>query len=169
MKYKILRLIAPFMVLILFAGCKTTEKNYKAAYDVAIQKKKEASSEEEIGIGAGILQEVDGPAKREIGDATIYFERHKIKRVDTSEVLRGRYCVVVGAYKMKTNCSAQVRDMEAKGYPAFMAQDGDGMYYVVIGVCPTIEEAAQLSAEYVKKEKPQSYVGFANGPVVFLS
>lgn len=168
MRKEILKWIAPLLVLFIFASCKTTEKNYKEAYDVAIQKKKAENSAEDIGI-EGMLEQTDGPSKRVMAGATFYFESRKLKRIDTSEVLRGKYCVVIGAYKMKTNCLAQVRDMETKGYQAFAAEDGDGKYYVVIGVLPSLQEAAEFCAGYIEKEKPESYIGFTAGPVVMRS
>ncbi|MDE6445174.1 MAG: SPOR domain-containing protein [Muribaculaceae bacterium] len=168
MRHDILKWIAPLLVLALFTGCKTTEKNYKAAYDVAIQKKKAENSAEELGI-EGMLEQTEGPSKRVMAGATFYFESRKLKRVDTSEVMRGRYCVVIASYKMKTNCLAQVKDMQEKGYEAFAAQDGDGKYYVVIGVLPSLQEAAEFCAGYISKEKPASYVGLTAGPVVIRS
>lgn len=157
------------IVMLVAPGCKTTEKNYQAAYEVAMKKKQaENSADEDLGI-EGMLEQTDGPAKRVMGGATFYFESRKLKKVETSEVMRGKYCVVIASYKMKTNCEAQVRDMMAKGYEAFAAVDGDGKYYVVIGVFPSLKEAGEFCAKYIEKEKPQSYIGFVNGPVVMKS
>lgn len=170
MKNKYFLLTLSLALVLGATSCKTTEKNYKAAYDVAIQKKnKEKEENEELGIEEGMLQSEDGLAKRVMEGGTFYFESRRLKRPDTSEVLRGKYCVVIASYKMPTNCNAQVKDMQEKGYPAFAAQDGDGKYYVVIGEFPSLKEAARFSAEYVEKEKPQSYVGFSQGPVVIRS
>ncbi|MDE6008641.1 MAG: SPOR domain-containing protein [Muribaculaceae bacterium] len=167
-KYYVCPLIIAFALAA--TSCKTTEKNYQAAYDVAIQKKnREKAEEAELGIDEGMLQSADGPSKRVMEGGTFYFESRKLKRPDTSEVLRGKYCVVIASYKMPTNCNAQVKDMQEKGYPAFAAQDGDGKYYVVIGEFPSMKEAARFSAEYVKKENPKSYIGFSQGPVVIRS
>lgn len=164
------RLIPAMLVLLILAtGCKTTEKNYQAAYEVAMKKKQaENAADDELGI-EGKLEQTDGPKKRVMGGGTFYFEGRWLKRVDTSEVLRGKYCIVIAAYKMKTNSLAQAADMRAKGYDAFAAEDREGKYYVVIGVVSSLKEAGEFSAAYVEKEKPQSYVGLTNGPVVFKS
>lgn len=54
------------------AGCKPTEKNYKAAYDAALKKREAAAVDADMMIPAGALQQIGGPQKRKIGDVEVY-------------------------------------------------------------------------------------------------
>ncbi|MDE5975920.1 MAG: SPOR domain-containing protein, partial [Muribaculaceae bacterium] len=166
-KGNIFKFCLPLLLLTLMTtGCKTTEKNYKSAYDVAIQKKKaEKAADEELGIPQGMLHQMEGPDRKTVDGSEVFVERKRLKRFDDDSLLRGKYCVVIGAYKMKTNCRAQVADLQAKGYPAFMAADSSGKYYVVVSEFPKLEEAASFAKSYVEKEKPTNYVGYDDGPV----
>lgn len=154
---------------LLLAGCKTTEKNYQAAYEVAVKKKKSATSEPELGIGEGQLLQTDGPSKRVVGSREFYFERERLKAVDADGDAMRRYCVAVGVYKMKTNCKAQVADLAAKGYKSFVAVDGEGKFYTIAAAFSTLEEAADFAAEYESKEKGAAYIGLPSAPLVIES
>ena len=48
------------LLILLFTGCKPTEKGYKAAYDTALGKRESAYKELDANIPDGRLQEVDG-------------------------------------------------------------------------------------------------------------
>ncbi|MDE6299368.1 MAG: SPOR domain-containing protein, partial [Muribaculaceae bacterium] len=114
----------------------------------------------------GVLHQMEGPDRQTVDGSEVFVERKRLKRFDDDSLLRGKYCVVIGAYKMKTNCRAQVADLQAKGYHAFMAADSSGKYYVVASEFPKLEEAASFAKSYAEKEKPANYVGYDDGPVI---
>ena len=167
--FKISRCSVALLILVsmAFVGCKPTEKNYKSAYDAAVNKRKAAEAlDADLGIPGGKLQQVDGPAIKVVNGDTVYISVQHLKFVDGVENERHRYNVAVSAYKMKTNCAALVSDLFAKGYQAFGVQNPEGMFYVIAGSFSTLDEAAGFDKSFRVKEKNHVYSGLPSAPVI---
>ena len=151
------------------AGCKPTEKNYKAAYDAALKKREAAAVDADMMIPAGALQQIGGPQKRKIGDVEVYMLVEPIRQIADSGVAMRRYNVAVASYKMQTNSSAQVADLVSQGYNAFEAENGDQKFYVISAAFDTPEDAAAFISQYKVKSPDASYVGLPDAPVIIES
>lgn len=148
-------------------GCKPTEKNYKSAYDAAVNKRQASETlDSDLGIPGGKLQQVDGPATRVVNGDTVYVTVQHLKFVDGVEHEMHRYNVAVCAYKMKTNCAAMVSDLFSKGYQAFGVQNSEGMFYVIAGSFNTLDEAAAFDRSFRTKETQHVYSGLPSAPVI---
>lgn len=152
----------------LAVGCKPTEKNYKAAYDAALQKRQAAATDPDIDIPDGALLQTDGPQKRVVDGDTVYVQGERLKFFTGEEHAKHRYSVAVAAYKMKTNCSAQVSDLFAKGYAAFGVENPEGKFYVIAGSFDTLGEAVAFSRKFAAAEKKHVYSGLPEAPVILI-
>lgn len=167
MRKKYLAIIA-LIIIIGIAGCKPTEKNYKAAYDAAVQKRQAAASDPDMNLPAGTLLQTDGPQLRVINGDSVYVLGERLKFIDGVEHEKHKYSVAVAAYKMQTNCAAQVSDLFTKGYQAFGAQNPDGTFYVIAGSFKTLDEAASFCKSFATKEKKHIYSGLPSAPVILI-
>lgn len=66
-------------------GCKPTEKNYQAAYDVA-KKKRQASDalDAELGIPSGGLINTDGPMLHVVHGDSVYVKVDRVRMLESS-------------------------------------------------------------------------------------
>lgn len=152
------------LLLIASAGCKPTESNYKAAYDAA-QKKRQAVDADMV-LPAGGLQSIDGPRKRVVDGDSLYVVKEHLKFTGGLEKVMHRWNVAVSAYKMPTNCAAQVSELYTKGYKAFSVENAEGRFYVVAGAFDTLEEAAVFAREYRATHKPSEFIGLPGEPMI---
>lgn len=166
-KIKKLSIVLLTLASMTIVGCKPTEKNYKSAYDAAVNKRQASETlDSELGIPRGKLQQVDGPATRVVNGDTVYVTVQHLKFIDGVEHEMHRYNVAVCAYKMKTNCAALVSDLFSKGYQAFGVQNSEGMFYVIAGSFDSLEEAATFDKSFQTKEKKHVYSGLPSAPVI---
>ena len=160
--------IASFLLICMLAGCKPTEKGYKAAYDAAKNKREAAIADLGVDTSNTTIQQVDGPHLRKIDGVEVFVDNLRLKRVDSTEKLPGNFNVAVASYKMPTNCKAQAKDLVNEGFDAFPAQDTTGKYYVIAGSFPTQKEALEFVSK-LKENKERVYVGLSGAPVIIYS
>lgn len=166
-KIKKLSIVLLTLVSMTIVGCKPTEKNYKSAYDAAVNKRQASETlDSDLGIPGGKLQQVDGPATRVVNGDTVYVTVQHLKFIDGVEHEMHRYNVAVCAYKMKTNSAALVSDLFSKGYQAFGVQNPEGMFYVIAGSFNTLDEAAAFDRSFRTKETQHVYSGLPSAPVI---
>lgn len=135
------------------AGCKPTEKNFQAAYDIALQKQREGLTDEVYALmqkeALPPLHYVGGDSVRMIGVATIY-------QYAPDTLLRKRvpapYSVAVGKYKMVANAHAHADRLAASGlFPsAHVLRSGVPEYYVVLAPSDSLADAARLAHRYLE-------------------
>lgn len=123
-------------------ACKTTEANYRAAYEMALQKDKEGIDEETYAL---IKQE---EAPQEIGS-----EGDKLRVITQSVVVTKnagnddasirRYNVAIGSFRQVFNAKAMRGRIVDKGYDVFIVQTSEPTYYV-IAACDTQEQAKEV-------------------------
>lgn len=141
-------LIAACVAALAFTGCKTTEANYKAAYEAAKQK-----NEETRGIEGTVYEKIRNEAiesrlivkNDSIPMSTVQV---KIARQTASPDSVKRYSLVVNQFKQVFNATSQMNRLRSEGYPeAFLLETAEPLYYVVASSFDSPEEA---SAAYKK-------------------
>lgn len=117
----------------MFGGCKTTEANYRAAYEKAI-----AGRDSSDNIDATVY----GNVRRQKSTKTVVTDRGDVEvttqlvRVTADgggfpEMLK-RYNVVAGQFKQKFNAISLRNRIADEGWPgAFVVETGEPYYYVV--------------------------------------
>ena len=109
-----------FIVLMLagiLTGCKPTEANYKAAYDIAKQKKEQ--SNDDVPQGSS-LQKYDMHKQTVISGDKFMILRTYVTPVDEGVITREslkRYNVVVGQFKQIFNAKQMRKRLNENGYP----------------------------------------------------
>ncbi len=170
MKSKFLWFAGIIACLALISGCKPTEKNYKSAYDAALQKRKAAETiDADLVMPGQKLQSLDGPNIQIIDGDSVYVMVKRVKALEGESVNSLPYKVAVSQYKMKTNCLAQTKDLKEKGYEAFAVTDGDANCYVIAGAFVSLPEAAVFTKQFRQKEKSHVYSGLPSAPVIIES
>lgn len=141
---KILFIAVAIAAAISFNSCKTNEKNYKAAYDIAVNKKKAMDGVDSVTYGK-ILAEKKQATAIVAGDSVRLVTEY-VNMVDDSPSLMKKYNVVVGEYKQIFNARSFRDRLKAEKKPAYVVMDAKHMYFVVVEGFDTSAEAA----EYLK-------------------
>ncbi|MCM1332228.1 MAG: SPOR domain-containing protein [Bacteroides sp.] len=126
-------------------GCKTTEANYRAAYEVAKEKSAEKSP-----VDGTIYDQM----RREAIDSRLIVDGDSIPMV-TAQIATvpgystpqdvKRYSVVINQFKQVFNAKSQVDRLRASGYSgALLVVTAEPLYYVVAAGADSAEEAAVL-------------------------
>lgn len=139
--------------IVLLEGCKTTEANYRQAYEKAM-----AGRDEGVDIDSTIY----GKVRREMREETVTGRDGKDVVVKTQlvkvtpegggirENLR-EYNVVVGQFKQLFNAKSLRERLVDNGYPeAFVVQTAEPYYYVVLLSRADVVEASDGLASFVK-------------------
>lgn len=147
---------------IVLTGCKPTEKNYRAAYDAAINKRQST----EDSLAADGLISADGPRSRMINGESYYFLTETIKVEDGDDSLKQNN-VVVAQFKMPTNARSGANSLREKGYDAKVAKGLGDKWFIVAGSFETLDEAAKFIKEFKSKNNQYSYIGLGvDEPVI---
>lgn len=131
-------------IVVIATSCKTTEANYKAAYERAVERKNE-------GIDSTVYAAIRREAKPSVialdgGVQLPLVTEHVSVTPDngnTSVALR-RYCIVAGKFKQIFNArSMRTRLASSGNYPdAFIVQTREPLYYVIAATADTPQDAA---------------------------
>lgn len=142
-------------------ACKTTEENYRAAYDVAKAKKDEGLTNEEI---TGMLREEAMPKSVYKGDSIPLkglYVRYVEGGIDDRAL---RYNVVAASFMQQFNAHSVFTRLRDGGYPnPVILEDKDGRYYVAALTTASLDTAVatlrQLqSASPVSLRPPYPYI-----------
>ena len=161
-------MVSAALVALTLIACKPTEQNYQAAYDAAIGKRQTVKADVDSTLVMGSVQQIDGPQLREFEGTQIYVFNKRLRPEVKDESLPGSYNVAVGTYKMPTNCRAQVENLKAEGFDAFVAKDADDKYYSIAGSFSSLKEASALYNKLLEN-KNRVYIGFPDSPVIIYS
>lgn len=121
--------------MVVLTGCKTTEANYRRAYEMAV-KDREDSDPVANTIYESIRREaLPAAVVTADGDTLRYKSEHltvtKDQGLDAIPVMK-RYCVVTGQFKQQFNAKAMAKRLRDMGYEsAFVIQTAEPLYYVV--------------------------------------
>lgn len=139
------QLLAIMLLAGILAGCKTSEANYRAAYEKAIAGRDSADAIENTIYGAGRR----APDSRMIiadGDTA----EARIQRVSLTAGGGGineylhPYNVVVGQFKQAFNAISMRNRLAESGYPrAFVVENAEPYYFVVLSSHDSQSEAVQ--------------------------
>lgn len=136
-----------------FWSCKTTEANYKAAYERAMAGRDSVMALENTIYGHE-RQKID-TRKIRVGSDTIEVMRQLVKVTPGGGGIREnlrQYCVVVGRFKQRFNAmQMQERITDQGDVPgAFVVETAEPYYYVVSRSFSTLQEAAAMVTDYRK-------------------
>lgn len=150
---------------VLQTGCKPTEANYRKAYDTAISKKQQETTDPDMDLHG--MHREDTPNKVKVNTDSVYV-RHEALRVHTSGANANGYpfCVTVGKYRMPTNAEADAEALRAQGYDAFLITNSSSDYYVVAGAFPDLSSAVTFMRKYMTAHPDRPYVGLPGEPVI---
>ena len=135
-------------------ACKTTEANYKAAYEAAkIQQRQSADIDSTI---YGKVRRQGTMMQLSVGQDTLHIRTEAIGYTDgggaSRETVR-KYNIVVGQFKQVFNARQMRERLMAGGYPdAFIVHTREPLYYVVTQTVDTPEEAL-AAYDKVKTDK----------------
>lgn len=136
-------------------ACKPTEKNYRAAYDIAIAKKQKTEAELEA---EGIV-DADAPTMRIVKGDTLYFKQMPL-RITSSDTPLHPYNLVVDEFKMPTNARSSAETIKEKGFEARALQSSGGKWIVVAGGADSLDDAAALVRKFKSGFPNYTYIGF---------
>lgn len=144
------------MLVVVLPSCKTTEANYKAAYDRA-REQKEATTPLDSTIYARIRQEALRDSRDFIDEnLVVVTERVKVtadQGVETRPL--EQYNVMVAQFKQLFNAKSMRDRLREAGFAdAMVVETAEPLYYVVAGVAPTEGDVSAL----VKRLRKQSAV-----------
>lgn len=133
------RILYPICALLLasFFACKTTEANYRSAYEAAKQKQLTGDSL----IDQGLLDQ-QRPKPMVFGADTLptrteYIGYTKNGGADTNRNVVKRYCIVVGKFKQTFNARSMRERLMAHGYhKALVLHNNMKDYYVIANTTP---------------------------------
>lgn len=133
-------------------GCKTTEANYRAAYETAKEKKSS-------GLGADVdnaIAKEEQPKETKVGDVTMPVLNTRLYAVaaeGANAVTPKIYSVGVAKFKQIFNARSLCSRLRDGGFAgAFVAVDREKNYYVLTGTTADSDEAAKLLTETERSE-----------------
>ncbi|MDE5688891.1 MAG: SPOR domain-containing protein [Paramuribaculum sp.] len=143
MKTKHLFFITVAASALALGGCKTTEANYKAAYEIAKQKQVENMG----GDTSAKLEQFALPKERTVDGVKLEMRTEAIgfpADGGASRAVIKRYNIVVGQFRQIFNARQMRERLIANGYEgACIVSTRNQVYYVVAASCATPKEAAE--------------------------
>lgn len=160
MKYS--KLFTAFCGLMILCSCKPSVDNYKAAYDLAVQRQHEGLTDELYDKmyqeSLPRLQDVNGDSVRV---KSLRLVRQYIPSAADSAIVVSSpqdYNVAVAKYKMLTNARAHAdRLANGKFKLSHVLRTVDSDYYVIIYPATTLQEAAQVVKKF--KDSGEKTIG----------
>lgn len=135
------------IIAISFCSCKTNEKNYKAAYDITMNKKKNSEGIDSVTYSK-IVNEKKQSTAIIAGDSVRLITEH-VNIVDDSVKMLKKYNVIVGEYKQIFNARSFRQRLRQENKPAYVIINAKRTYYVVAHGFDSPNEAS----EYLKNIK----------------
>lgn len=153
------------MVALTFIGCKPTEKNYKSAYDAALEKRAEAVREQMIP--ATGMMSVDGPQMKVVAGDTIFIQRDRFRDFENKN-MPAPWAVAVGVYSMDTNAKASLKSLSEAGWDmeTTVVKAPGTKNYAVVAFAPTLDECIAISKKFQEKFPDYHYIGLPGAPVL---
>lgn len=141
------------MMCIVSTSCHSNEKNYKMAYDKAVQKQKD-------GVGAETYNKIQAERMRfthVIGGDSVRMVRLYVNVADDSTTVGKQYSVIVAEFKQMFNAqSYRNRLKQEEGFPSYLLYGGpEKKYYVSIKGFDDQETAAAFLKGLDRKVKIQ--------------
>ncbi|WP_303023672.1 SPOR domain-containing protein [Duncaniella muris] len=148
-RFKFMRLlpvVAALTATLLTVSCKTSESNYRQAYETAVAKNREAS-----GVDSTIYARIRNSAQTSdliAGSDTLPMRTEYVGYTENggaSREMLKRYNVVVGQFKQKFNAREMRARLQANGYPdAFIIHTREPLYYVCTATSRPLRKPPRL-------------------------
>lgn len=135
------------------SACKTTEQNYRAAYELAQQKKAGTDT-----VTDRLIDREAGPAQVTVGGISLPMKTEYTRPVRDLEGFNindfQKYNVVIASFRQLFNAkSVRKRAIEAGFDKAFIVINNEQVYYVIAASCATPAEA-EAALKKVNDVKP---------------
>ena len=131
------------MMLLSAASCKTTEENYKAAYDIAVRRQESGAGQD---VSSFITREKRLNEYKQIGTDSVRIVIENVSIIDNTGKDIEKYGVVVGEFKQVFNAKSyrdRINNTENNSdSPAFVVMNTMKKYYVIYRSFNTKTEAA---------------------------
>lgn len=142
---KILYILAIAVVTLVVTSCKTTEENYRSAYEIAAERKMGTSTGDRTLNGFIEREKRLSETKVVAGDSVRIVTEH-VSMVDGKASDMHKCCVVVGDFQQVFNARSFCKRInEAEGNTdSYVVMNAQKVYYVVYKGFATREEAASF-------------------------
>ncbi len=132
------------------SSCHTTEENYRASYDIAVQKTRQ-------GIGDETYNKIEAEKSQATdlinGDSVRIVNRY-VGFIDVTREETKLYSVILAEFKQQANARSMRDRLIAQGHKSYVLYYAtDKLYYVAIEGFDTAEEAAAFIHDADKKVK----------------
>lgn len=138
-------------VAALAVSCKTSEKNYRQAYEVA-----KTSRLTEDSTMLSLVEKERAPISMAVGEDTIKYRKEFVTITKdaggTSDMLK-RYNIVVGRFRQVFNAKSMQSRMAGLGYTAYVIETREPAYFVVVYSTDLKEEVAKKFQEVVADKR----------------
>lgn len=158
MRHTKVKVAAGILLALLATSCKTTEKNYREAYDVAkLKEQRDAQQQEEYRRDLGLenselAERADGLRRENIGGQQVWVRHIYFPRAQGVK----RYSLCFATMKMKGNAESMAEDLKSEGWPDALTAHGQGNYFVIAGTC---DDPAEAAAAYRKVKDAEASSG----------
>lgn len=157
-------------ILGILSSCKTTEANYRAAYDVAKARQAQQQSEDDYDEETMRLLERTrqrGESIHIVGTDTIKVSTVFVKMTDGVTDKVPRYSVVLNRFSQVFNAKAMCKRLRENGFPqAYIFESATPEYYVASGGSNDMSEIAEM----LKSARKTGHLGTKEGyPKVICS
>lgn len=153
------------LLALMLVGCKPTEKNYRNAYEIAMNKKKAVA--DDYGLEVGELQSVEGARKQAVGEDFVWILPDMVKpQQDDKKGGEGQLAVVVSKFNMGANAKSQAAALASEWPDAVVCIDGRDHFFVSIARCNELSEALDIIKEFQAAHPDYPFVGLDGHPCV---
>ena len=137
---KIIKTICVVSIFVLIAvSCRTTEKNYREAYELA-----KGTGTLQDTLIVNLIAEDQAPVEVEVAGRIMKMRKEYVSIVTDKDVTKDmlkRFNVVVGRFKQLFNARSMATRMSSLGYSSFVVVDRTSSYFVVAAATDMSEEA----------------------------
>lgn len=127
---------------VIAAGCRTTEKNYREAYEKALEKRDEGLTDDER---LALERELSTPKSIYRGDSIPLKAMWVNTVAETSESAALEYNVVTGSFKQRFNAGSAMGRLRDGGYPgAFLLIDAEKNFIVAAATTASLDSAVAI-------------------------
>ena len=154
MKKLLVGTIAVLVAASFLPGCKPTEKNYRMAYDKAMEKQREGLTDEQYTL---MFEESLPRYMRTATDSVRGFSESVIWQYTPAAVDSGmkvapaKYNLAVGKYSMLTNAKSHADNLAADGWQSYVFRNGAPAYYVIVMRSDDLDSVARAAHGYTHK------------------
>lgn len=151
-------LLVPLLVgIFVLAGCKTTEKNYREAYERAVASNDRGVTEFDETIYSRYRNEMKEQTVTMGNGKTINTKSARLRVTEDGGGIPEwykKYNVVVAEFKQKLNANSLRKRFAEGGYPrAFLVENGEPYYYVIVASSDNPIELSAI-ADSVQVDSP---------------